>query len=70
MSDDFCAFVPTADECQDPQPEPANPGTGGGKQEADTGDKEIDSEMQSAMMQANLTYLLTALSLTVHAALQ
>ena len=50
MSDDFCEFVPTADECRNAEPEPVKPDNGGGKQEADTGDKEIDSEMQSAMM--------------------
>ena len=70
MSDeDFCAFVPGAAECQQNEIEPVKP-TDGGKVEPDSGDKEIDDEMRQAMMSANVTYLLTAMSLTAHAALQ
>lgn len=66
---DFCDFVPDDPSCVSPDPEPQPGPTKTTPEEKIDEEKEIDSEMESAMMQANVTYLLTALSLTVHAAL-
>ena len=69
MSDDFCEFVPEADECN-VDPKPDNKGDGGHDGDHD-GDHDKDHHMKEGNpMMGNLTYLHVALASTIHAGLE
>ena len=66
---EFCKFVPDDPSCvvEETPVDQADPPVE--NQVVDDVDKEIDADMERRMMEAQVTFLLTALSLTVHAAL-
>ena len=67
---DFCDFVPDDPSCAPVDPVDPTPTDGGDGGKAETMEKEVDGDMKKHMMEAQVTFLLTALSLTVRSALQ